>query len=127
MTLISTFGRSPKAQSESSAEHEARLRLKRRNGAENDERKRHQGPLEHIERVVPRLEPLRLRREKNDAQDRGARDAEHGKVHHPARDLRQAVGKKRKIERRSAQNDRKPAQGKDKKGIRRPGPERLEL
>src|SRR3989344_4550758 len=99
MTLISTFGRHPETQSESSAEHEARLRLKRRNGAENDERKRHQGPLEQIERIVPWLEPLRLRREKNDAQDRGACDAEHGEVHHPARDLRQPVREKREVAR----------------------------
>src|SRR3989344_5151172 len=123
---FSTFGSSPKSQTPLPAEHKPRLRLKRRKRTENYERHRNKNPLQNIEKIMMPAEPFRPRRQKKNADDCRARNAEHRKLDYEFCNLRQAVRKERSVEVLSADEHRQPAQSENHQRSGRPRMESLD-
>ena len=107
---VSMLRRSPKSQTPFPAEREPRLRLERRKRPEDDKRYRNKHPLQNIEKVMMPTEPFRPRRQKKNAYDCRARDANHRKLNYEFCYLGQAIREKRSVEMSSAHQHRQPAQ-----------------
>ena len=117
---LSSFGRYPETQSPLAAQGEPRLRFKSWKRAEYGERERHEKPLENIDAVIPDPQFFFPWRQKQNAQDRRTRDADHGKRDDKAGDVRQIIGKQSLVVMLASQKKRKPSQSENHERVRRP-------